>query len=58
MSVPSEGDPACTRRLETGDAAKRRGLTATARAEQRDELMIRDGEVESLDRHHLAELLG
>ena len=44
-------------KLETGDHAERGGLAAPRWAQQREELPVGDGEVELLDRHHLAEPL-
>ena len=41
--------------LEAGDAAQRRGLAAAGRAEQDDELAVREGERDAVDGGDVAE---
>ena len=43
--------------LEAGDHAQRRGLARAGRAEHREELAVRDVEVDAGDRLHVAEAL-
>ncbi len=52
-----EDDAAGGQRLEPGDQAQQRGLAAARRADEHGELAAGDGQVDALDRLHVAELL-
>src|ERR671910_1600125 len=56
--VPVDGDTALGRFFETGDHAQRRGLSATARSKQREELAFVDVEREVTDRDEFSKALG
>src|SRR5206468_1929320 len=50
-------DPALFRRLEAGDRHQRRRLPAAARAKEREQLSLADGEADIVERALVAELL-
>ena len=57
-SLPSSRIAPSVGRLEPGDHPQRRRLAAARRAEHREELARRDGEVGFVDRHVVVEALG
>ena len=55
--APVEHDAAFAGRLETGQHAQQRGLAASRRTEQGEELVLADVEADAVDRRHPAEIL-
>ena len=53
-----EGDAPRVGAIDAGDDVEERGLAGAVRADQAEDLVRRDGEIEPVERHHAAEVLG